>query len=767
MLENAIWIGLENCELAPWKGKIITMDDINAIKGKYPVENGSIAFRKTFTLQHPVREARLAISGLGYYEVYINGRKPDENCVLAPVFSNYHELVRYNVYDVADLLCAGENVIAVEVGGGWFAMTERWCDWHGMWFGNPRLIAELTLTDAAGVSTAIRTDETWKAAHGSVVWSCIYDGETVDFNRIPGDWNQPGFCDCGWNYALPAEAPTDNLRESVCPPVRIVERLLPVNVQKFSDTEFVYDFGVNGSALPEITVMGQKGDTVQLNFSEFAHADGTLDPTSENRARCTDIYTLSGSGCEVCRPRFTWHGYRYCKVTLSSPDIQIIKFENCVIHSDVKTISSFTCSDPVLNRLHEVYVRTELADLMGVPLDCNQRDERLPWLGDACVTSEMAHYNFDMRAFYESFLEDMRLNRHPEEKFLGIIAPRHRWKEEANNDFTSIDWTLAYPTILLESYARYGDISLLKKHYQALSEHVAYHIAQLENGFIHPCWFGDWFSVDFPGDTKKVVFAPGQEYHRQNPPYLATVFFVRMLRQLAEVASTLGDAENAEKYLAIRQASVDALLARCYDRENATFGGGGQFLLTYTLSEGIIPEEDRERVFHNLVAEFEKTGWHSLMGVIGLREIFDVFRSFGRDDLAYRIMTAEGYPSPRNMIAHGETTLTEGLDGGGSGCHCMFASPDAMFHRILGGITIDRRSAPAISIRPYCPEDMTYVSASQEIGEGIVECAWRRVSGKIAFTVKIPAGCTAQVELKGVKACVSEMLGGGNYNFIL
>lgn len=215
----------------------------------------------------------------------------------------------------------------------------------------------------------------------------------------------------------------------------------------------------------------------------------------------------------------------------------------------------------------------------------------------------------------------------------------------------------------------------------------------------------------------------------------------------AEIAEHLGETEDASYYRSLCEASKKALCEKHYDAERGIFGSGGQFLLTFVLTEHIIPDGDREKVFANLISEFEKTEWHSLMGVVGTRLVFDLFREFGRGDLAYKILTVEGYPGPLNMLTKGRTTLTEGLDGGGSGCHCMFASPDATLYKLLGGITVDRTAESTVTIAPYCPADIGHVKCTQIIAEGTVSVEWTREDDAVRYEISVPEGVKADVEL--------------------
>lgn len=735
MITDAKWIGKKTGELAFWKTTPFDETLIPVLTEKASVDEASTVYRKKFSVCGEVKRVTLRICGLGQYVAYLNGELCDADRVMAPVQSHYYALCRYDTYDVTHIVRDGENTVSAQLTGGWFAPAKKWWGWRMTWYGNPRLIAELEIEYADGRCESITTDESWQFTDGHITHNCIFDGETADFNLLYAENTE-------WKSAVEVEAPTDNLIEAGCPPVLITKRLQPIRVIKHSDTVFVYDFGENNSAVPHVTVKGAKGDRVTLTHAEYLSEDETLNTHSNGEAACRDEYVLSGR-CDDILPRMMWHCYRYMMITLSSPDIEIIIAEACVVHSDVKLTGTFECSREDINRLHEVYLRTTLACMQGVPLDCPQRDERKAWLGDAHVTAEMCLYNFDMHDFYRSWLEDMRLGRDKNDKTVQHICPN------IPKPITSIDWNIAYPTILLEQYKRYADSDILEHHYTALCEHVGYYISKCEDGMIPPCWFGDWFTIDMPDGMELVSMTAGPVGHRQNPPFAGTVFFCRTLRMTAEIADILGRAEDAAYYRELCEISKKALCERHYDAESGVFGSGGQFLQTIALAEHIVPDEDREKVFDRLLEAFEETDFHPLLGVVGTRLVFDVLAEFERQDVAYRIMTAEGFPGAFDRIGHGRTTLPECYDGGGSGCHCMFASPDTFFYKTFAGITVDRTAKDVITVKPYCPDDIDYVKCTQTLDEGTLYVEWRREEGRIVYTIDVPCGISVKLSLAG------------------
>ena len=766
-MQKSKWIGLKKGEDFPFDFREYTREKEQAFKDKVSVDKRSLLFRKKFAVAEKVVRAHLKICGLGYYEVFVNGKKPDELRMLTPVTSDYFVLTRYDTYDVTELIVSGENTLCAEVGPGWFVGSPKYWGWQQNWYGNHRLIACLTLEFANGRVETVRSDETWKISNGMITESCIYDGEKWDFNLRQKGWMETSFDDNKWSKAVEVNAPTENLVESIVPPERIVQKLKPINSWKLDEKITIYDFGENGSAVPRVIVKGKKGDVVELRHAEFIKEDGTMDYRTNSHALAQDMYILADDNPTVCEVKFSWHCYQYMMVTVSSPDIEILEVEKCVVHTDVKRIGVFECGKAGFNKFHEGAVRTELACLQGLPVDCPQREERKAWLGDAHVTSEMCYYNFDMENFYKSFLEDLRVGRPEDTKVVTFLAPGSFYESTTvmygdRKERTSIDWNLAYPIILTEHYHRYGDKSVLEHHYEALKEHTNYYVNLCENGFIPFCWFGDWITFDYPENTvNRVAFAVGPDYHRQNPPYAATMFFCATLRRLIEVANILGNQDDVAVYTKQLEECKQAICAKYYNAETGVLGGDGQFLQAYALYEHIVPEGDREKVFARLVETLEERDCHLICGIFGYRVMFDVLDSFNRRDLIYRCMANEGYLCPQHFLEGGRTTFTESHDWDGSGCHCMWGSPDATLYKVFGGIIVDRRREVAVSINPYFVEEVGFVNCKQEIAEGEVSVAWKYTDEGIVVDIKVPMTTTLILQGK------EELIMAGEYHFIL
>ena len=170
---------------------------------------------------------------------------------------------------------------------------------------------------------------------------------------------------------------------------------------------------------------------------------------------------------EIYEPRFTYHGFRFVEVTgfrNPGPD----SLEACFVHTAVEYTGGFACSKQLFNRIHQNIVYGQLANLMSVPTDCPQRDERMGWMGDAQLVVEEAVHNFDMAAFYVKYLQDMKDAQQEDGSLSDVIPPY--WPRYPADPA----WGTAYITIAWAMYRYYGDVELLKEHYDSMKKWVKF-----------------------------------------------------------------------------------------------------------------------------------------------------------------------------------------------------------------------------------------------------------------------------------------------------
>jgi alpha-L-rhamnosidase len=157
--------------------------------------------RREFTISGDIKRARAYISGLGWNEFYINGKKVGDH-VLDPATTDYKKHIKYSLYDVTDLLRQGENAIGVMLGNGWFSEPGQ------LKYGDsPRLLLQINIDLMDSSTTSIKTDENWKISSGPIVRNSIWGGETYDARLEKTGWADVGYDDSGWDNAIVKENP--------------------------------------------------------------------------------------------------------------------------------------------------------------------------------------------------------------------------------------------------------------------------------------------------------------------------------------------------------------------------------------------------------------------------------------------------------------------------------------------------------------------------------------------------------------------------------
>ncbi|MBI3666699.1 MAG: family 78 glycoside hydrolase catalytic domain, partial [Acidobacteria bacterium] len=306
---------------AEWKGKWI---------------GGQNQLRKEFTLSgRPVR-ARAYVTGLGYYELRLNGRKVG-NHVLDPAWTTYDKRVLYAAYDITNFLNQGANAVGVMLGEGWYKSRA--------------LLLQMNIELEGGRKVEISSDASWKAHQGPILADSIYDGETYDARLATPGWDRPGYDDAGWKAAALVDGPKGVLSAQMMPPIRVVDNIVPVKISSPRAGVYIFDMGQNFSGWTRLRARGPRGSKVTLRHAELLYDDGTLNQENLRAAKATDTYILRGEGEEVYEPRFTYHGFRYVEVTgyPGKPDKEAILGR--VTHSAMSPTGTFECSNPMLNQL--------------------------------------------------------------------------------------------------------------------------------------------------------------------------------------------------------------------------------------------------------------------------------------------------------------------------------------------------------------------------------------------------------------------------------
>jgi len=739
---KADWIGtgpsveprtdLDGLGAGPDQTEITRDKNLEELKPKVEVDSRSVLLRKEASLSAEPMRARAYVTGLGLYELRINGAKIGDDAMV-PAKTDYRKRVLYNTYDVTEQLSAGPNAIGIQLGNGWFNPEKKHWGWHMQWYGSPRALLQIHIEYGDGTSEIITSDATWKASAGPIVNSCIYDGEVYDANLESPGWDQPGFDESGWRAANVVEAPGGELCPHTMPPVKVVETTVPVAVTELKPGVYVYDMGQNHSGWVRCTVKGPKGAKLVLRYAENIHDDGSIDPESNCKAEATDTYILKGDeNGETYEPRFTYHGFRYVEITGLPEGGSIEEVQGRVVHTACESTGRFECGNDLVNKIHRCSRWTIRNTMQGLPIDCPQRDERLGWGGVAHVASHAAMYNFDMPLFYMKWLRDIEVEQSKETGDLPHISPRTAVRGR-------ISESCAYVLLTWYFHLHYGDTAILERHYDGMRRYVEF-LHRTSTDHIMPVTHretGDWLSVE-----------PGWE--RGDPESMSTGFAFYNTKIVADVARILGKDQDACKYAQLAEDIRNAFNARFLDRDTAQYGKGSQAENAFPLFLNMVPEDQVDAVLKNLISNItEKNNGHLTTGVYGTKYMMDALVELGQADLAYALVLKEGYPGWAHMLRD-RTTITEKWEPTEmSSCQPPFGSVDAWLYRVLAGIALDPES-PGFQhfvIRPRPMGEMPWVSAECKSIHGRIVSKWELKDGCLRMEVEIPVNTTATVHV--------------------
>lgn len=694
--------------------------------------------RTDFTVDRPVKRAVVYASALGLYELRINGERVGDD-YFTPGWTDYTKRLYYQTYDVTDLIRQGGNAIGSALADGWYAGYLGFGKKREHYGDKPRLLVQLEIEYADGARDFIVTDKSWKAAYGPHIESDFLMGETYDARMELTGWDRTGFDDSKWDAVV-----TDKIEPKIEPypsvTVKKIMEIRPIERTEPNPGVFVFDMGQNFAGWVRLKVKGKTGDKVVLRFAEILNPDGTIYTTNLREARCTDYYTLAGSGTEIWEPKFTFHGFRYVEVTGYPGTPSSDSITGVVLHSDMPVAGSFECSNPMVNQLFRNIVWSQRGNFIEIPTDCPQRDERLGWTGDAQIFIRTATYNMDVSAFFTKWLIDLEDAQTPEGAFPDVAPHKVAMGSgvPAWGDAGVIcPWTI---------YEVYGDTRVIERHYESMTKWIAY-LEKNSKDLLRPAYgYGDWVSIG--SDTPKDV--------------IATAYFAYSTKLLAKMAAVIGKADDARQYNELFE-QIKAAFNKAYVSKDGKIKGETQTCYLLGLYFDLLPENKRPAAAKYLVEDLKQRGWHLSTGFVGLSYLLPSLTHTGNLDAAYRLLNQDTFPSWGYSIKNGATTIWERWDGWtdekgfqdpgmNSFNHYSFGSVGRWMFNTVAGIGTEGPGFKRIRIEPQPGGGFTYTNASYDSIYGKIASDWKIKDKKFTLNVTIPANTTATIHVPAANA---------------
>lgn len=764
-----------------WKGQWIGLDRV--APGDSETQWSRLAaryLRKEFEVNKPIRRATVHIAGLGLYELFINGQRIG-NQVLAPAPTDYRKTILYNTFDVTSLLRQESNAIGVTLGNGrFYTMRQNYKPYKITNFGYPKLRFNLIVEYVDGTQQTISSDTSWKlTTEGPIRSNNEYDGEEYDARQELGAWTKTGYDDRQWMPAQRVSIPTGTLRAQMMPGIKVTETLKPISVRKLGD-KYIIDFGQNMAGWIRLRIKGHAGDSLRLRFAERLQDDGNIYTENLRDARSADTYIVSGKEPKgsTWAPRFVYHGFRYAEVS-GYPSATTEDFTAEVVEDEMEHSGSFTCSDETLNQIIRNASWGIRSNYKGMPVDCPQRNERQPWLGDRTMGCWGESLLFDNRALYAKWTRDIR-EAQREDGCIPDVAPAY-WNYYSDN----VTWPAALPMACDMLYTHFGDPRPMQENYPAIKKWLS-HIREYymtEDFIVTKDKYGDWC---VPPESLELIHSKDPA-RQTDGALIASAYYLKMLQLMHRFATIQGYKADAEEWEDLEHRMKDAFNTRFLHVKQGTSPVPGHVLFpdsifygnnTVTanilpLAFGLVPKPYIKEVAKNAMTAIITTNkGHVSTGVIGIQWLLRELSRRGHADVAYLLATNKTYPSWGYMAAQGATTIWELWNGNtaspkmNSGNHVMLLGDLLPWcFNNLAGIRADRWKPgykriifqPSFDIQELGKVDASYMSIY-----GKIISRWTKTPMHLEWDIEIPANTTGEVHLPNGR---KEEIGSGKHHF--
>ncbi|MCR3759523.1 glycoside hydrolase family 78 protein [Clostridium felsineum] len=713
-----------------WKGSWITP---NLDSDIHPV------LIKKFNIEKTIKFARFYVCGLGFYEININDKKCGDE-YLSPNLNAYDKWLQYQTYDITNELKLGKNEVEILLGAGMYKGRFGLDRKENIYGDKFALLCEMVINFEDGESLIIKSDESWKVKKSKILASGIYDGEVYDDTFIDST-------DYGVNKIALG---FDRLKARLSLPVKIKEKLKPVEIIKTPKGETVLDLGQNMVGWLEFKVRAEKGTEINLQYGEILQ-EGNFYRDNLQSAKAEFKYISDGTE-KLVRPHFTYYGFRYVKVSGFEEEINKDDFTGCVIYSDMETTGHIETSNELINRFFLNVLWGQKGNFLDVPTDCPQRDERLGWTGDAQVFSGTASFNMDTFAFFNKYVYDIAREQENRNGLVPNIVP-----VAGTNVSCSSGWSDVATIIPWTIYVQYGDKKILEQQFESMKAWVDYIKREDDNSFSTRLWttgfqLGDWLALD--GENPE-SFAGGTE-----ESFIASAYYYYSANIVAKAAKVLKKEDIFKEYKALAD-EIKGAIREEYFTSTGRLALKNQTAYILAIYMDLVPEGKKDRVVKDLRERLKLDKNYLKTGFIGTPYICRALSKIGCNDLAYKILLNKDYPSWLYAVTMGATTVWERWnsvlpDGKISGTHMnslnhyAYGSVVEWMYRYMAGINPieDKPGFRYVKLEPKPHCSFKYVNMSYKSPVGIYETKWEIDNeGKLKFYFNIPFNAEAKVVL--------------------
>lgn len=703
-----------------WKHSVwISAADAPVATGYVPSEcwhsaDGASWFATVLKNRSKVVSAKWMTTGLGVYDIYVNGRLIGEE-FLKPGYTHYLKTKYSFTYDVTDALDSGsgkENIFAAQVTPGWWADKIITPDKHLGMIGKKcafRSVIELVYSD--GTKEYFGTEpDTWKAGiAGPVTHSSIFDGEYYDARILPGyeTLSQLGKAEENTEFngeILPSNGAEIYLRDDLAlSPVRIYiwngtegakegEYGKVIISAEYEDGDdillkpgetMVVDFGQNAAAVPYFVFKASEGTVLTCLPSEILNdgngaADRGMDgPEGSCHRRNLRVEDKPGILLEYIfgsddvfvdySPRRTFFGYRYISVT-ATDEVRFKMLRSIPVTSVTSQMETgrLVTGNDLINRLISNTVWGMYSNYLSVPTDCPQRDERLGWAADAQVFVETGSFFADTELFMRKWMRDVRDSQSELGAFPGV-APFAQY----GNDMMRLGWGDAGIIVPWTIWKQSGDKAIVEENWTAMEKYMDHinatkydHSAHIAENYNYQ--WADWLSYEPLESSGGGAFHIGPNGRGPRPEaleywnYLGASYWMTDAGMMRDMAVATGRdvrkyevmQDQARQYLKERFLTSDGLFKTAILNTMQTPA-------LFALKNGLLEGQAKADMISRLRENFREHDNCLQTGFLGTSILMSTLTDNGMSDIAYELLFQRKNPSWLYSVDNGATTIWE------------------------------------------------------------------------------------------------------------
>ena len=799
--QSSLWISVANAPVVKEK----VYDGTRAA-------DGTSWFMSTVKNDKKVSRALWMTTGLGVYEIYVNGKLVGDE-ILKPGFTHYEKTKLSFTYDVTGCFktaSGDENVLSAQVTPGWWADKIITPGGHDGMIGKKcafRGVLELTYTDGSKELYGTNIED-WKAGiAGPVTHAAIFDGEEYDA-RIPLGYETP--------EKLSTPEVNNEFKGEIFPSdgaevyFRQDLSLAPVNAYIWESVEgknendfgkivikrkynagepmeinpgenLVIDFGQNTAAVPSFISSAAEGTVLNCVTSELLNdgngakdrgMDGPEGSVHRLNLRIPDTgmklkYIFADSEGDVnYTPRCTFFGYRFISINVSDKVvIKDIKSLPVTSISKEMEIGCIKTGNELVNKLISNTLWGQRSNYLSIPTDCPQRNERLGWTADTQVFAETGSFFANTSSFFHKWMRDLIDSQGETGGFPGV-APLSQY----GNDMTRLGWSDAGVIVPWTIWKQFGDKEIVELSWDAMEKYMS-HINETrydhntligENGNYQ---WADWLSYE------PLESCGGSAFDLNGPlpeaieywNYLSASYWLLDASMMRDMA--IGTGRDASIYESM------ILNAKNYIRDKF-FTLGGKFKTDilntmqtpalFALKNGIFEGKIKDDIIFRLRENFEKHGNCLQTGFLGTSILMPTLTENGMSDIAWNLLFQRKNPSWLYSIDNGATTIWErwnsymldqgmGPRGMNSFNHYAYGVVCEWIWETAAGISSDpvNPGFKHIIMKPIPDKRLGSIEAVYNSVSGTIKSSWRYEGDKWIWEFSIPDGCTASVTIPG------------------